>query len=78
MNEVLHTLSKIGIVPVIAIDDPKKAVPLARALVAGGLNAAEVTFRTAAAEEAIRAIAAERERNGLPMQEETVYTNFIR
>ena len=57
MNEVLHTLSKIGIVPVIAIDDPKKAVPLARALVAGGLNAAEVTFRTAAAEEAIRAIA---------------------
>jgi 2-dehydro-3-deoxyphosphogluconate aldolase/(4S)-4-hydroxy-2-oxoglutarate aldolase len=59
MNEVLHTLSKIGIVPVIAIDDPKKAVPLARALVAGGLNAAEVTFRTAAAEEAIRAIAAE-------------------
>ena len=47
MNEVLHTLSKIGIVPVIAIDDPKKAVPLARALVAGGLNAAEVTFRTA-------------------------------
>ena len=59
MNEVLHTLSKIGIVPVIAIDDAKKAVPLARALVAGGLNAAEVTFRTAAAEEAIRAIAAE-------------------
>lgn len=59
MNEVLHTLSKIGIVPVIALDDPAKAVPLAKALVAGGLNAAEVTFRTAAAEEAIRAIAAE-------------------
>ena len=59
MNEVLHTLSKIGIVPVIAIDDASKAVPLAKALVAGGLNAAEVTFRTAAAEEAIRAIAAE-------------------
>ena len=59
MNEVLHTLSKIGIVPVIAIDDAKKAVPLAKALVAGGLPAAEVTFRTAAAEEAIRAIAAE-------------------
>ena len=59
MHEVLHTLSKIGIVPVIAIDDAKKAVPLAKALVAGGLNAAEVTFRTAAAEEAIRAIAAE-------------------
>ena len=59
MNEVLHTLSKIGIVPVIAIDDAKKAVPLAKALCEGGLNAAEVTFRTAAAEEAIRAIKAE-------------------
>lgn len=59
MNEVLHTLSKIGIVPVIAIDDAAKAVPLAKALVAGGLPAAEVTFRTAAAEDAIRAIAAE-------------------
>ena len=59
MNEVLHTLSKIGIVPVIAIDDAKKAVPLAKALAAGGLNAAEVTFRTAAAEDAIRAIKAE-------------------
>ncbi|MBQ9647165.1 MAG: bifunctional 4-hydroxy-2-oxoglutarate aldolase/2-dehydro-3-deoxy-phosphogluconate aldolase [Oscillospiraceae bacterium] len=59
MNEVLQTISKIGIVPVIAIDDAKKAVPLAKALVAGGLPAAEVTFRTAAAEDAMKAIAAE-------------------
>lgn len=59
MNEVLKTISKIGIVPVIAIDDAKKAVPLARALCEGGLPAAEVTFRTAAAEDAIRAIKAE-------------------
>lgn len=59
MNEVLKTISKIGIVPVIALDDAKKAVPLAKALVAGGLPAAEITFRTAAAEEAIRAIKAE-------------------
>ena len=59
MNAVLKTISKIGIVPVIALDDAKKAVPLAKALVAGGLPAAEITFRTAAAEEAIRAIKAE-------------------
>ena len=57
--EVLNRISQIGIIPVIAIDDAAKAVPLARALVAGGLPAAEVTFRTAAAEDAIRAIAKE-------------------
>lgn len=56
MNEVLQTISQIGIVPVIAIDDAKKAVPLAMALKEGGLPAAEVTFRTDAAEEAMRAI----------------------
>lgn len=56
MNDVLQRIYEIGIVPVIAIDDAKKAVPLAKALVRGGLPAAEVTFRTAAAEEAIRKI----------------------
>ncbi len=59
MNEVLQTISKIGIVPVIAIEDASKAVPLAKALVEGGLPVAEVTFRTAAAEDAMKAIAAE-------------------
>ena len=59
MNEVLQRLSRTGIVPDIAIDDAEKAVPLARALTAGGLPAAEVTFRTAAGEEAIRRIARE-------------------
>lgn len=59
MNEILQTISRIGIVPVIAIEDADKAVPLARALAEGGLPAAEVTFRTAAGEEAIRRIAAE-------------------
>lgn len=57
MNEVLQRASNIGIIPVIAIEDANKAVPLARALTAGGLPAAEVTFRTAAGEEAIRQIA---------------------
>ncbi len=59
MNEVIQRIYELGIVPVIAIEDAEKAVPLAKALVRGGLPAAEVTFRTAAAEEAIRRIVAE-------------------
>lgn len=45
------------VVPVVVVDDPSDAVPLARALVAGGLPAIEVTLRTPAALEAIRAVA---------------------
>ncbi|MFG2529013.1 bifunctional 4-hydroxy-2-oxoglutarate aldolase/2-dehydro-3-deoxy-phosphogluconate aldolase [Streptomyces sp. NPDC048516] len=47
------------VIPVVVLDDPADAVPLARALVAGGLPAIEVTLRTPAAPAAIRAIAAE-------------------
>lgn len=47
------------VVPVVVIEDAADAVPLARALVAGGLPAIEVTLRTPVALEAIRAIAAE-------------------
>lgn len=54
MNEVLEKISKIGIVPVVVLDDAKDAEPLANALIKGGLPCAEVTFRTAAAEESIR------------------------
>lgn len=54
MNPILEEISKIGLVPVIALDDAADARPLAQALIAGGLPCAEVTFRTAAAEEAIR------------------------
>lgn len=50
-------LSLAPVMPVVTIDDPAKAVPLARALVAGGLRAIEVTLRTPAALEAIAAIA---------------------
>jgi 2-dehydro-3-deoxyphosphogluconate aldolase/(4S)-4-hydroxy-2-oxoglutarate aldolase len=59
MNGVLEELGKIGIVPVIKIDDVEKAVPLAKALIAGGIPCAEITFRTAQGEEAIRRIAGE-------------------
>ncbi|MFE6284276.1 bifunctional 4-hydroxy-2-oxoglutarate aldolase/2-dehydro-3-deoxy-phosphogluconate aldolase [Streptomyces sp. NPDC057877] len=45
------------VIPVVVLDDPADAVPLARALVAGGLPAIEVTLRTPAALDAIRAIA---------------------
>ncbi len=56
MNAVLEQFGKIGIVPVVVLDDAKDAEPLAKALCAGGLPCAEVTFRTAAAEESIRII----------------------
>ncbi len=54
MNEVLEKIQEIGIVPVVVLDDAKDAAPLAKALCEGGLPCAEVTFRTAAAEESIR------------------------
>ena len=54
MNEVLQKIQKIGIVPVVVLDDAKDAEPLAKALCEGGLPCAEVTFRTAAAEESIK------------------------
>lgn len=50
-------LENTPVVPVVVIDDANKAVPVAKALVAGGLPIIEVTMRTAAAPEAIAAIA---------------------
>ncbi len=54
MNAVLEQIRKIGIVPVVKIDRAEDALPLAKALCAGGLPCAEVTFRTGAAAEAIK------------------------
>lgn len=54
MNSILEEISLLGIVPVIALDNVEDALPLAKALYDGGLPCAEVTFRTAAAEESIR------------------------
>ena len=56
---ILDRVREIGIVPVIAISDVEKAVPLAKALLAGGIPCAEITFRTAEGEESIRRIAKE-------------------
>ncbi len=54
MNAVLEKFQKIGIIPVVVLDDAKDAEALGKALMEGGLPAAEVTFRTDAAEESIR------------------------
>ncbi len=56
MNDIYQHLSNIGIIPVIAFNSVDEAVPLCKALVAGGLPAAEVTFRTSCAEECIKVI----------------------
>jgi 2-dehydro-3-deoxyphosphogluconate aldolase/(4S)-4-hydroxy-2-oxoglutarate aldolase len=57
VTDVLDRLAAHRIVPVVVLDDVADAGPLADALVAGGLPVAEVTFRTAAAPDAIRAMA---------------------
>ena len=56
--DVLSVLSAARLVPVVVLDDAADANALAGALVAGGLPVAEVTFRTAAAQESIRAMSA--------------------
>ena len=56
---VAETIQKMGVVPVVVLNDAKDAAPLAKALVEGGLPCAEVTFRTEAAEESIRIMANE-------------------
>ena len=48
---------KTGVVPVVVIDNVKDAIPTAEALLAGGVNVMEITFRTAAAPDAIKAVA---------------------
>ena len=55
-SDVVKRIHDLGILPVIAIEDADKAVPLAKALCEGGLPAAEITFRTACAKEAIMRI----------------------
>lgn len=58
-QQLAETLALAPVVPVVIIDEVAHAVPMARALVAGGIRAIEVTLRTPAALEAIRAIASE-------------------
>ena len=55
-NDIMKELYSIGLIPVIKIENPDDAVPLAKALIDGGLPAAEITFRTKCAAEAIKNI----------------------
>lgn len=56
MKELYEQFHKLGVVPVVVLDEVKDAVPLAKALVEGGLPCAEVTFRTEVAAESIYAM----------------------
>lgn len=56
MENIIKEISAAGVVPVVKIDDSKDAAALAAALRNGGLNCAEITFRTSAAEESIKLI----------------------
>jgi len=55
--DVLQRLASAGVVPVVVLDDAKDAIPTAKAMVAGGIDVMEITFRTAAAPDAIKAVA---------------------
>lgn len=55
----LERLRNAGVVPVVVLDRAEDAVPAARAMLSGGVDVMEITFRTAAAAEAIRNVAAE-------------------
>lgn len=57
MSDMMNKLSRMGVVPVVVVDDDKDAVPLAKAMKAGGVPCYEVTLRTAAALDAISSIA---------------------
>ncbi|MDE6883496.1 MAG: bifunctional 4-hydroxy-2-oxoglutarate aldolase/2-dehydro-3-deoxy-phosphogluconate aldolase [Lachnospiraceae bacterium] len=54
MKTIAEQFYEYGVVPVVVLEETKDALPLAKALVEGGLPCAEVTFRTEAAEESIR------------------------
>lgn len=57
MENLIKEISAAGVVPVVKLDNAASAVKLAKALRKGGLNCAEITFRTDAAEETIKRIA---------------------
>ena len=59
MSSVMDRISACGIVPVINLKSADQAVPLGRALLAGGIDVMEITFRTAAAQASIARVAAE-------------------
>jgi len=59
MPDIIEQIELLGIIPVVKIDRATDAIPLGRALCEAGLPCAEITFRTAAAEEALRTLSAQ-------------------
>ncbi len=59
MEEILKRLFNVGVVPVVVLDKAEDAVPSAKALLAGGVDVIEITFRTAAAADSIAAVASQ-------------------
>lgn len=57
--DVLKRLAQSGVVPVVVLEDAKDAVPTAKAMLDGGIDVMEITFRTAAAADSIKAVAQE-------------------
>ena len=55
--DVMSRFANAGVVPVVVLDDAKDAVPTAEAMLKGGIDVMEITFRTAAAAESIKAVA---------------------
>ena len=60
MQDISTKIAQYGVVPVVVLNDPREALPVADALLKGGLPVAEITFRTDAAEESIRILSAQR------------------
>ena len=54
--DVTTRLARAGVVPVVVLENAKDAVPTAKAMVAGGIDVMEITFRTAAAADSIKAV----------------------
>lgn len=54
--DVMSSLARAGVIPVVVLDEVKDAVPTAEAMVAGGVDVMEITFRTAAAADSIKAV----------------------
>lgn len=59
MEDIIKRLGNAGVVPVVVLDKAEDAVPTAKAMLAGGVDVMEITFRTAAAADSIRAVAEE-------------------
>lgn len=57
MMDILEKMRESVVVPVVVLENAEDAVPTAKALLAGGIGVMEITFRTAAAADSIRAVA---------------------